>query len=159
MAFNPLNTPGAVAIDANGVIAISSREAGRDAKATAELTRYASLGYEWYAPGTIISETLYILCGKFAAGILSPSDYALAVQTFERTMKSILPPPSGDKSLIARAQQIGAGYGCSHSADGIYIALAEELALTRPAVLLTFDQGLARQAAKNAPTVIVKLLS
>ena len=159
MALNPFANPGAVAINTNVVIAISSREAGRDAKATAELTYYASLSYEWYAPGTIISETLYILCGKLSSNILSPSDYALAIQTFERTMGSILPPPNGDKALIARAEQIGSGYGCSRSADGIYIALAEELALTRPTVLLTFDQCVPKQAAKNAPTVTVKLLT
>ncbi len=150
--------PGAVAIDANVMIAVSSREAGRDVIATAELANYASLGYEWFAPGTIISETLYILCGKLNSGVLSPTDYATAVQTFARTMNSVLPPPSGDATLIQRAEQIGSGYGCSRSADGIYIALAEQLALSRPTVLLTFDTGLPKQAAMHAPTVTVHLL-
>jgi len=158
MASNPTNSPGAVVIDANVVIAISAKEAGRDMAATAELTRYASLGYEWFAPGTIVSETLYILCGKLNSGILSPADYATAVQTFARTMNSILPPPGGDAGLVLRAEQIGGGYGCSRSADAIYIALAEQLALTRPTVLLTFDKGLPKQAAARAPTVSVHLL-
>ena len=109
MAFSPFSPPGAVAIDAKVVIAISSHEAGRDAQATAELTHYASLGYEWYAPGTIISETLYILCGKLSGNILSPSDYTLAIQTFERTMSSILPPPNGDKSLMRGRNKSAAG--------------------------------------------------
>ncbi len=154
---SPSSNPGAVTIDANVMIAISSREAGRDAAATAELGRYASLGYEWFAPGTIISETLYILCGKLNSGILSPADYATAVQTFARTMNSVLPPPTGDAALVLRAEQIGSGYGCSRSADGIYIALAEQLAQTRPTVLLTFDKGLPKQAAMHAPTVTVHL--
>ncbi len=155
---SPSSNPGAVTIDANVMIAISSREAGHDAVATAELGRYASLGYEWFAPGTIISETLYILCGKLNSGILSPADYATAVQTFARTMNSVLPPPTGDAALVLRAEQIGSGYGCSRSADGIYIALAEQLAQTQPTVLLTFDKGLPKQAAMHAPTVMVHLL-
>ena len=44
------------------------------------------------------------------------------------------------------------------TADSIYPALAEELAQTRPAVLLTFDPGIPNQAAKNAPTVTVQVL-
>lgn len=153
-----VTNPGAVSIDANVMIAISSKEAGRDVAATAELSRYASLGYEWFAPGTIVSETLYILCGKRNSGLLSPADYATAVQTFARTMNSVLPPPTGDAALILRAEQVGSGYGCSRSADGIYIALAEQLAQTRPTVLLTFDKGLPKQAAMHAPMVTVHLL-
>lgn len=74
-------------------------------------------------------------------------------------MTSIYPPPNGDRSLIARAERIGADYGCSRSADGIYIALAEELSQTRPTAHLTFDKELPAQAAQNAPTVIVQLLN
>ena len=158
MASSPISNPGAVVIDANIVIAISSKEAGRDATATAELTRYASLGYEWFAPGTTVSETLYILCGKLNSGVLSPTDYATAVQTFARMMNSILPPPGGDATLVLRAEQIGSGYGCSRSADAIYIALAEQLAFTRPTVLLTFDKGLPRQAAARTTAAAVHLL-
>ena len=141
------------------VIALASREAGRDILVAAELSRYAALGYEWFAPGVIVSETLYILCGKREVGILSDAEYATAVRAFERTMGSILPPPMGDRALVGRAAQIGGGYGCSHSADSLYVALAEQLTQTRPTVLLTFDKGLARQAANNAPTVTVRLLT
>lgn len=158
MTVSASPAPGAVAIDANVMIAISSREVGRDVLATAELANYASLGYEWFAPGTIVSETLYILCGKLNSGILSPANYATAVLTFARTMNSVLPPPNGDAALIQRAEQIGSGYGCSLSADGIYIALAEQLAQTRPTILLTFDKGVPKQAAMHAPTVTVHLL-
>ncbi len=73
-------------------------------------------------------------------------------------MNSVLPPPSGDKRLIRRAEQIGAGYGCSRSADGIYLALAEQLSQTMPTILLTFDTGMPNQAAKNAPSVNVQVL-
>jgi len=158
MATNTIGSPGAVVIDANVVIAISAKESGRDAMATLELANYAALGYEWFAPGTIISETLYILCGKLNSGVLSPADYAMAVQTFARMMNSILPPPGGDAALVLRAEQIGSGYGCSRSADAIYIALAEQLALSRPTVLLTFDKGLPKQASRHAPTVKVHFL-
>ncbi len=110
------------------------------------------------APGVIVAETLYVLCGKKTSGSLSLPDYATAVATFDRIMASVLPPPNGDASLIRRAEQIGNGYGCIRSADGIYIALAEELTASRPTELLTFDQGCPNQAAANAPTVIVKVL-
>jgi hypothetical protein len=128
------------------------------AQAMSELGRYASLGYIWFAPGVAVAETLYILCGKFAAGLLSATEYDDAINLLEATMRDVFPPPSGDKSLIRRSADINNGFGCSRSADGIYIALAEQLARTTPTVLLTFDQGLPKQAARNAPTVNVQLL-
>ena len=73
-------------------------------------------------------------------------------------MRTVLPPPNGDSVLIERAEQISSGYGCSRSADGIYIALAEELTQTRPTVLLTFDKELQKQANKQAPSVVVQVL-
>lgn len=159
MASYPLNNPGALVIDANVTIALASKENVREATALAEMARYAQLGYVWYAPGVIISETLYILCGKKQRGELSSADYAIAIIGFQTTMTSIHPPPSGDRALIARAEQIGESYGCSRSADGIYIALAEELSLTRHTVLLTFDKDMTNQAARNAPTVTVQILT
>ncbi|HLK59640.1 MAG TPA: hypothetical protein VKU00_23975, partial [Chthonomonadaceae bacterium] len=86
---------------------------GRDTLATAEITNYAQSGYQLYAPGVIVAETLFVLCGKKTSGSLSLADYATAVATFERIMASVLPPPNGDSSLIQRAEQIGSGYGCS----------------------------------------------
>ena len=142
MVSSPPSNPGALVIDANITIALTAKETRREAKALAEMARYAQLGYEWFAPGVIIAETLYILCGKKQSGALSTFDYATAVLGFQTTMASIQPPPNGDRALIARAEQIGEGYGCSRSADGIYIALAEELSQTRPTVLLTFDQNM-----------------
>jgi predicted nucleic acid-binding protein len=154
----PTSNPGAVVLDANVVIALVSNEPGRDAVVTAEITHYASQGYQLFAPGVIVAETLYILCGKLNSGSLSPTDYATAVAAFRRTMVTVLPPPNGDAALILRAEQIGSGYGCSRSADGISIALAEELAQLQSTVLLTFDKELPKQAARQAPTVTVQLL-
>jgi predicted nucleic acid-binding protein len=159
MASNPANNPtGAVVVDANVLIALASREAGRAAKASGELTAYLGLGYLLYAPGVIITETMYVLCGKLSNGALSALDYPTAISTFQRTMRDILPPPHGDVSLIHRADQIRAGYGCSRSADAFYIALAEELGQYCPTVLLTFDKDLPNQVARNAAGVIVNLL-
>ena len=158
MTIPQASSPGALVLDANVAIAISSKETGRDTVATAEITQYVSSGYQIFAHGVLIAETLYVLCGKLNSGSLSPTDYATAVATFERLMASVLPPPNGDAALIRRAEQIGSGYGCSRSADGIYIALAEELAATQPTVLLIYDKELPKQATKNAPTVRVHLL-
>lgn len=151
--------PGAVVVDANIAIAITAPEVDREIVATAELSNYVAQGYEWYAPGAIATETLYALCQKYQAGLLTASEYEKAVSAFETLMGSLLPPPDGEDRLIRRAYEIAASYGCRRSADAVYIALAEELTKTRTTVLLTFDQDLQKQAAKHAPTVTVRLLT
>ena len=149
---------GAAVIDASIAIAISAREASREPKANAELLRLSTAGHAFYAPGVIVAETLYILCGKLQGGLLTPAEHAQAVLDFGILMAAIQPPPTGEASLVARAEAIRSGYGCSRSADGIYIALAEELAARLPTVILTFDQNMDKQAARNAPTVTVQPL-
>lgn len=149
---------GAVVIDANVAVAISSLEAGRDVIANAELIRYLSQGYELYAPGAIVTETLYALCQKRQTALMSAAEFDDAVDQFEVLMSIILPPPHGESSLVKVAHSIGKGYGCSRSADSVYIALAAELILTRPTILLTFDRGVPNQAAQQAPSVVVQLL-
>ncbi|MGH9752972.1 MAG: hypothetical protein ACREA2_09325 [Blastocatellia bacterium] len=73
-------------------------------------------------------------------------------------MTLISTPASGDAPLIRRAKEIQSGYGCSRSADSLYIALTEALASSGAAELLTLDAGFINQAAKNAPSVKVNLL-
>ena len=145
-------------IDANVAVAVVSNQAGRETTATNALTNYASQGYEWFAPGAIVTEVLYALCQTHQAGLLTAVELQDAIRKFEVLMESILRPPDGESALVGRAFQIGYSYGCSRSADAVYIALAETLSQTRPTVLLTFDQGLPNQASKNAPTVIVQVL-
>ncbi|MCA1622949.1 MAG: hypothetical protein LC768_12045 [Acidobacteria bacterium] len=74
-------------------------------------------------------------------------------------MTAVSPPENGEASLIKRAEEIRKSYGCSRASDSLYIALAEELTATRPTELLTFDKGFINQAAKNAPTVRINLLT
>jgi predicted nucleic acid-binding protein len=100
-----------------------------------------------------------VFCKKLTEGKLTPTEHAQALLSLETLMKAVLPTPNGDASLIARAEQIRATYGCSRSADGIYLALTEELAKTRTAEIVTFDAGMDNQAKKNSPTVSVKLLT
>jgi predicted nucleic acid-binding protein len=156
---NAVPLPGAVVVDANISVAIASKETGRDVKATMELNAYAARGYEWFAPGAIVTETLYALCQKYQAGLITTVEHEAAVSAFEVLMSIIQPPPGGEVSLVRRGYKIGDSYGCSRSADAVYISLAEELTRTRPTVLLTFDQGVPNQAAKNAPTVTVHVLT
>ena len=160
MTTTPVSiVPGAVVVDANVAVAISAKEADKETKAIDALDDYTSRDYELFAPGAISMEALYALCQKFKAGILTSVEYEDAVSNFEFLMDNIQPPPNGDVTIIRRAYEIGNGYGCSRSADGVYIALAEELARTRSSVLLTFDKELPKQAAKNAPTVNIHLLT
>lgn len=150
---------GAVIIDASVAIAISAREIGRETKASAELLRYSTAGYAFYAPGAIVAETLYILCGKLQQCLITAAEHAQAILDFETMMVNILPPPGGEVSLVARAEAIRSGYGCSRSADGIYIALAEDLAKSMTTVIITFDQNMQKQVTQNAPTVTVQALT
>ncbi len=160
MAWNPLTSnSGAVVVDANAAIALAAREVAKEAQARAALAYYSSNGYLLFAPGVIISETLFALCGQEQRQLLSPLEYTQAVADFRAFMVGVLPPPNGEVSLILRADQIRAGYGCSRSADALYIALAEELSQTVATRLLTFDRDLPKQAARNAPTVSVHLLT
>lgn len=156
MATDPPSNPPCLTIDSNVLIAICAKEAGRHAIAHAELTAYATQGYELYAPGYILGECLYVLCRKLELdGTLTLTEHAAAVADLSTYMGMILPPPNGEAALVIRAEEIRSGYGCSRSADGIFIALAEELSNTRTCKLLTFDTGIKNQANANAPTVDV----
>jgi predicted nucleic acid-binding protein len=95
--------PGAVVLDASVVISIAAREAATEATANTALAYYSSLGYQFFAPGVIISEVLYVLCGKRQDGSLSVADHAKAVQSFHKLMSTVLPSPQGDFSLILRS--------------------------------------------------------
>lgn len=148
----------AVVIDANALIALCSKE---PTFMLVENTRadYAAKGWLFYAPHVIVAEALYVFCLNLQNGSLTTTTYDEAIQNFEDQMKAILLPPYGDIALLTRAKEIRDGYGCSRSSDSIYIALAEELGKTGLTELLTFDKDVINQAAKNAPSVMVNLLS
>lgn len=160
MAASPSSNPPCLIIDSNVLIAICCKEAGRHALADAELVDHAARGYQFFAPGCIVSECLYVLAEKVERhGTLARAEHAAALADPCAFMGMLLPPPGGDFSLTARAEQIRTGYGASRSADGIFIALAEELTATRTTELLTFDAELPRQAKRNAPSVSVRVLT
>ncbi len=150
--------PGAVVIDANIPIAIAANEPG-EPNATAAIAHYLGQQYEFYAPGAIVAETLYVLCGKLKDGSLTDIEHTQAIQDFSMFMRLVKSPPSGEGALILRAEAVRGTYTCRRSADGIYIALAEELATTHTTVLLTFDENMSRQASHNSPGVTVHLLT
>lgn len=156
--MTPLTKVGALIIDANVFIALCAREKAKLAAAETALNEYAAKGWLFYAPGVIIAEVLYVLCGKQHSGELDPTAHQEAIDSFQDQMKAVLPPPRGDVALVGRAEEIRGGYSCRRSADGIYIALAEELTQTMMTELLTFDADLPKQAAHNAPMVKVNLL-
>ncbi len=153
----PPNSPGAVVVDANILISICSKEPSHAAAENA-LGDYASKSRTFHAPNAIVVEFLYVLCQKLQTGALTQDEYEKAIEAFKKQMAAILTPPGGDASLIDRAREIQGGYGCSRSADCLYIALAEELAKTGVAEFLTFDKGAVNQVAKHAPAVMVNLL-
>ena len=64
-------------VDSNVLIAICCKEAGRHALADAELVSYASRGYQFFAPGCIVSECLYVLAEKVDRHkTLTPAEHA-----------------------------------------------------------------------------------
>jgi predicted nucleic acid-binding protein len=158
MATAPTSNPPCLTIDANVLIALCSKEVDKYTVALRELRGCAAAGYQFYAPGVVIAESLFILCRKLGDKSLSARDHAAAVADLCTYMGIILPPPNGDASLVPRAEQIRQGYGCSRSADGLYIALAEALAASGTSELLTFDGGMENQAKAGAPSVKVRLL-
>lgn len=106
----------------------------------------------------ISGEFLFIACQKLQSGLLTQAEYDTAIDDFSDYMTTVFPPPSGEAALIRRAREIQGGYGCSRSADCLYIALAEELAKRGATELVTFDKGMVNQVARHAPTVQVNLL-
>ncbi len=156
--MNQPNNPQFVVIDANVTIGLCANEPGKHAKIVAELQKYLTAGCTLYAPHVLVMETLYVLCNKAQAGTLTAAEHTIAIAEFQQFMLLAQPPPDGDASLIARAEQLRQGYGCSRSADGLYIALAEDLAKRGPTELLTFDVGQSAQAKALAPTISVNLL-
>jgi predicted nucleic acid-binding protein len=140
-------------------VAISAKEADKEPQASAKLAQLTALGYEFFAPGLLVSESLYVLCKKLDSGLLTSANHAQAVSDFHTLMSFVQPAPQGEVSLVLRSEAIRGSYSCRRSADGLYIALAEELAATRPTILLTFDEDMAKQAARAAPAVTVELLT
>lgn len=153
--MTPTSNPNVLIIDASLMISVCSKEPTA-ATVESELENYALNGWEFFAPNIMIAEVLHILCQKLQNGLLTPKSYDEAIENFQDQMKSIETPD--DAQLIKRAKEIQETYGCSRSSDSLYIALAEDLAKTRAVELLTFDKGMLNQAAKNAPTVTVKVL-
>jgi len=158
MASIPTNSLGSVVVDANVLVALCAKEKDKFTKAHDALDDYAQKGWVFYAPGVVVGEVLYVLCGKLQSGVLTTLEHERAVQSFDAQMKAILPPPSGDAALILRAEALRKSYGCSRSADSLYLALTEELTQSVRAELLTFDQDLQKQAVKNASGVKINLL-
>jgi predicted nucleic acid-binding protein len=156
--MTPTNNLDAAVIDANILIAICSKEKSKGQTAETHFQNYAKQGVEFYAPSIIIGEVMYILCQKLKDSSLTQAEYEQAIESFKDYMSIISPTPNGEASLISRADEIRQNYGCSHSADSFYIALAEELGKNLTVEILTFDKGFTNQIAKNAPTVSVNIL-
>ncbi len=157
---SPSNLPSAVVLDATIAVSISAKEKTTQAKANEEVTRYLSQGCTFFAPGVLVSETLFALCRMLENDkTLTVTEHAQAIENFHTMLSFILPPPQGEISLVLRAEAIRGTYTCYRSADALYIALAEELSATRPTILLTLDEGIKNQAAANAPGINVQVVT
>ena len=75
-------------VDANVAVALSAKEADKYETAKRELWKYARDGYQFYAPGVIVAECLFVFCKKLAEGSLSPADHADAVADFSLFMRN-----------------------------------------------------------------------
>ena len=159
MGMIPAINSSAVVIDANFLIVLCAKEPDTFALAREQMKFYGDNGYQPYAPGVLVAEVLFALCRKLSEGSLTPTEHNQAVTSLNIYLQTIAPPPSGDTALTLRAEAIRGTYGCSRSADGLYIALAEELAHSVPTELVTFDVALAKQVQEVAPTVKVVLLA
>jgi predicted nucleic acid-binding protein len=157
--MSPPSDPPAAVIDASIMVALCAREARGYAAARQQMRQYARGGFVAYAPNVIIAETLFALCHKLQDKRITSEQHARFIRHLRVRMRGILPPPLGEAALIERAEQIRGSYGCSRSADSLYIALAEQLAQTRRTELVTLDTAIPAWAACAAPSVTVRLLT
>ena len=157
--MTPTNKPvEAIILDASVAVAVSAKETDKVQIAQETIQYYTDQQCLFFAPGVLVSESLYVLCKKVETGKLSAEDHIEAINDLADFLLPILSSTQGDKSLIKRADEIRGEYSCRRSADGLYIALAEELAAIYETVVLTFDEDMVKQAARHAPTVKVQLL-
>ena len=105
MASAPASSVGSVVVDANVLIAICAREKAKFNKAETALKDFAAKGSVFYAPGLIIGEVLYVLCGKLQNGLLTAAEHDKAVRSFQAQMNAILPPPRGDAALVTKSRR------------------------------------------------------
>lgn len=146
-------------IDASALIGFCATEPDKYAKVHAALQQYQVDGTILYAPHLIVMEALFVLCKKLQEGILAATDHALTLASLQSMLSVMLHTPNGDASLIARAETFRSGYGCSRSADTLYLALAEELSKQGQVELLTFDTGQEAMAVQYLPQITVQLLT
>src|SRR5690349_12418032 len=106
----PSSLPPAIVLDASISVSVASKEAATEPRASAEINRYSEAGYTFSAPGVIIAEKVYVLCGRLQDGTLSAADHIQPINDFYTMMRSILPPPQGEPSLILRAEAIRGSY-------------------------------------------------
>lgn len=146
-------------LDASFVIGICAREPRKLIQARTVLNQRIAAGYSLHSPHLMIMEAVFVLCKKQQASEFTPAEYAAAVINLQTFSASLTFPIGSDMTLLVRAEQMRQGYGCSHSADSFYIALAEQLAARGPSELLTFDVGQQKQAAAVSPIIAVTLLT
>jgi predicted nucleic acid-binding protein len=153
-------------VDASFAVAHCAKEPNRHPKTVAYLNLYARAGWQLFSPGVVVPETLFVLCNKKHGNpaksippTLTATEHATAIQLFSTFMAAVSPPPSGDGSLILRADEILANYTCRDSSDSLYIALAERLIKDRKTELVTFDAAMESRAKAIVPGLVVTLLA
>ncbi len=156
MAMTPMNSASVVVIDASVLVSIVSIEIETHVAAKKAFTEYTLSGAEFFAPSVMVGKVIYALCKKVEAKELTEAEHTEAIKSFEDFMTKIA-VQIDDNQLIKRAIEIQKSYGCSHSADSFYIALTEVLAENGSVELFTLDRGMKKQAAKNAPSVVVNV--
>jgi predicted nucleic acid-binding protein len=159
MAMTPKTKPiEIVVLDASVAVAICAREADKVIQAQMAMDEYSQDGTQFYSPNVFVSEVLYVLCKQVNKAKLTVETHKQSITDFEKFLLLLEPNPNGDYPLMRRAEEIRGDYACRRSADGLYIALAEQLSATYETVLLTFDEDMPKQAARHAPNVTVRLL-
>ncbi len=159
LTSNMPTSSSSVTLDASFVIGLCANEPEKGVKAQTELNQRIADGSVLHAPHLLLMEAVFVLCGKLRAGTLTQPQHSQANASLHALASVIQFPDGGDITLLLRADQMQQGYGCSHSADCFYIALAEQLAAAGSSELLTFDAGQQKQAAAVSPNVKVTLLT
>lgn len=128
LSFVTTSAAGAV-VDATVAVAISAKEAGREQRAVTELSRYSANGRQFYAPGVLSSETLYVLCGKGQSGVLTVAEYVQAVIDLENLMRGTLPPPMARRHSLALRSPFRAGTGAAGRRECLAVYESDQIVL------------------------------
>jgi hypothetical protein len=132
-------SPSAVIVDSIVLISICSKETSHSTAAQALADR-AAKGSVFLCAWRNCSRVLFVVCRKLSDGTLSTIAHDEAIRDIEGpSVRYASRHRMGSAAHGPTSKRDSDRYSCLHSADCLYVALAEELTASSRAEFLTFD--------------------